>query len=53
MALQELLLYFRTFNVEGAVLIFLPGWNQIFALMKYMQSHPMLGINDILICPCV
>ena len=27
------------------MLIFLPGWNQIFALMRHMQAHPVLGIT--------
>ncbi|XP_065917877.1 ATP-dependent RNA helicase A protein-like isoform X2 [Dysidea avara] len=47
-----LLLYFRTFNVEGGVLIFLPGWNLIFALMKHLQAHPVLGSRDYVILPC-
>ena len=27
-------------NIDGAVLIFLPGWNTISMLRKYLQAHP-------------
>lgn len=31
-------------NMPGAVLIFLPGWNLIFALQKYLLQKPLFGI---------
>ncbi len=27
-------------GIDGAVLIFLPGWNTISMLKKFLQSHP-------------
>nr|XP_040564677.1 dosage compensation regulator-like isoform X2 [Lepeophtheirus salmonis] len=38
-----LMQYIDGLNIQGAVLIFLPGWNTIFALMKWLQDHPVLG----------
>ena len=39
----SLLGYIESLNVPGAVLVFLPGWSQIFALMSYLQQHPKYG----------
>lgn len=33
-------------NIPGAVLIFLPGWNLIFALHKHLKMHPQFGISS-------
>merc|ERR1712126_104928 len=41
--IAELLKYIRTLNIDGAVLVFLPGWNIIFSLLKYLRMHPLLG----------
>ncbi|MCL4133922.1 UNVERIFIED_CONTAM: hypothetical protein GTU68_032877, partial [Idotea baltica] len=41
--IDAILKYINTLNVPGAVLIFLPGWNVIFALMKFLQQHPTFG----------
>ncbi|XP_051171646.1 dosage compensation regulator-like isoform X2 [Leptopilina boulardi] len=41
--IEAILKYIRDQNVPGAVLIFLPGWNLIFALMKHLQQHPLFG----------
>ena len=38
-------------NVPGAVLVFLPGWNLIFALMRHLQQHPVFGQRDYCILP--
>lgn len=40
---QALLTYFKSLNVQGAVLVFLPGWNTIFALHRYLTNHPVFG----------
>ena len=40
---QALLTYFKTLSIPGAVLIFLPGWNSIFALHRHLSAHPMFG----------
>lgn len=40
---QALLTYFKTLNIPGAVLIFLPGWNSIFALHRHLSGHPVFG----------
>jgi len=31
-------------NTPGAVLIFLPGWNLIFALQKYLTQKQFFGL---------
>ncbi|GJQ87202.1 putative ATP-dependent helicase [Trypoxylus dichotomus] len=49
--IEALLKYIKDQNVEGAVLIFLPGWNLIFALMKHLQQHPIFGRSDYCILP--
>ncbi|KAK9700540.1 Double-stranded RNA binding motif [Popillia japonica] len=49
--IEALLKYIKEQNVEGAVLIFLPGWNLIFALMKHLQQHPVFGRSDYCILP--
>lgn len=49
--IEALLSHIKGMNTEGAVLIFLPGWNLIFALMKYLQNNPRFGGSDYLILP--
>ena len=41
--LQALLKYISGLDVPGAVLIFLPGWNLIFAIHKFLTQHPVFG----------
>ena len=38
-------------GIPGAVLVFLPGWAQIFALMKHLQMHPKFGGKSYRIIP--
>lgn len=38
--IEAILKHVKALDVPGAVLIFLPGWNVIFALMKHLQQHP-------------
>ncbi|XP_071629985.1 dosage compensation regulator mle isoform X1 [Temnothorax longispinosus] len=49
--IEALLMYIKKQEVPGAVLIFLPGWNLIFALMKHLQQHPVFGSSSYLIIP--
>lgn len=49
--IEELLKYIKTLNEAGAVLIFLPGWNLIFALMRHLQQHPIFGGYNYCIIP--
>lgn len=49
--IEALLRYIKEQNLAGAVLIFLPGWNLIFALMKHLQQHPIFGGSAYLIIP--
>lgn len=49
--IECLLNYIDSQNVPGAVLVFLPGWNLIFALMKYLQSKPQFGGSKCIILP--
>jgi hypothetical protein len=41
--LQALLQYIAGLDIPGAVLIFLPGWNLIFAIHKFLTQHPVFG----------
>lgn len=50
--IEALLLYIRNENTPGAVLIFLPGWNLIFALMKHLQNSRDFSGPDVCILPC-
>lgn len=49
--IECLLTYIKSLNMDGAVLVFLPGWNLIFALMKFLQNNPRFGGSDYSILP--
>lgn len=49
--IEALLKYIKDQGIPGAVLIFLPGWNLIFALMKHLQQHPVYGGSAYVIIP--
>ncbi|XP_033322753.1 dosage compensation regulator mle isoform X1 [Megalopta genalis] len=49
--IEALLKYIKDQGIPGAVLIFLPGWNLIFALMKHLQQHPIYGGSGYVIIP--
>ncbi|XP_052841456.1 dosage compensation regulator-like isoform X1 [Drosophila gunungcola] len=51
--LESLLVHIKSKNIPGAILVFLPGWNLIFALMKYLQSTNTFGNSaQYRILPC-
>uniref|UniRef100_T1GWW8 Helicase C-terminal domain-containing protein n=1 Tax=Megaselia scalaris TaxID=36166 RepID=T1GWW8_MEGSC len=50
--IESLLLLIKSKNIEGSVLVFLPGWNLIFALMKFLQNSPNFGGPNYRILPC-
>ena len=41
--IDSLLKYIHGLGIPGAILIFLPGWNLIFALHKHLKEHPFFG----------
>ncbi|KAK6620959.1 hypothetical protein RUM43_011258 [Polyplax serrata] len=49
--IEKLLEYIKRKDMPGAVLIFLPGWNLIFAMMKHLQQHPVFGRPNFVILP--
>ena len=44
---EKILDWIREQPEHGSVLVFLPGWNHIFALQKYLQQHPIYGLSRI------
>ncbi|XP_050306805.1 dosage compensation regulator isoform X2 [Anthonomus grandis grandis] len=49
--MEAILTYVKKQDIPGAVLVFLPGWNLIFAMMKHLQSHPVFGGSEYCILP--
>uniref|UniRef100_A0A1B0B7Z0 RNA helicase n=1 Tax=Glossina palpalis gambiensis TaxID=67801 RepID=A0A1B0B7Z0_9MUSC len=49
--IEALLIHIKSKNIPGAILVFLPGWNLIFALMKYLQNS-QFGSPQYRILPC-
>lgn len=49
--IESLLRYIKGLNIPGAVLIFLPGWNLIFALQKHLEMSPEFGSSRYRILP--
>ncbi|XP_044157039.1 ATP-dependent RNA helicase A isoform X3 [Bufo gargarizans] len=49
--IEALLKYIETLNVPGAVLVFLPGWNLIYAMQKHLESNPHFGSHHYRILP--
>ncbi|VDP74809.1 unnamed protein product [Echinostoma caproni] len=47
----RLLEQIASMDIPGSVLIFLPGWNIISLLRKFLQAHPRFGSTDYLILP--
>lgn len=43
--IEKLLCYINTLE-EGAVLVFLPGWNNIYMLARRLQASPMFGDTE-------
>ncbi|CAG2105382.1 unnamed protein product, partial [Medioppia subpectinata] len=49
--IDALIGHIQTLNTPGSILVFLPGWNYIFALMRHLQSHPYYGSERFRILP--
>ncbi|GAB6022002.1 hypothetical protein CHUAL_006154 [Chamberlinius hualienensis] len=49
--IETLLVHIKDLPSKGAVLIFLPGWNFIMALMHHLMSHPVFGGQGYCILP--
>ncbi|XP_055688830.1 dosage compensation regulator isoform X2 [Lutzomyia longipalpis] len=49
---EAILMHIKKIGVPGAVLVFLPGWNLIFALMKFLQNTQEFGSAGYRILPC-
>ncbi|CAF1449446.1 unnamed protein product [Adineta ricciae] len=41
--IESLITYICSLGDDGSILVFLPGWNLIQALLKYFQQHPRFG----------
>lgn len=44
--IEALLVYIKTLNVPGAVLVFLPGWNLIYTMQKHLEMNPRFGTSN-------
>ncbi|CAF3251955.1 unnamed protein product [Rotaria socialis] len=49
--IEELISYICSLGDDGAILIFLPGWNLIQALLKYFQQHPRFSSSGFRFLP--
>ncbi|KAJ6657376.1 hypothetical protein lerEdw1_002543 [Lerista edwardsae] len=49
--IEALLKYIETLNVPGAVLVFLPGWNLIYTMQKYLEMNPHFGSQRYRVLP--
>ncbi|CAF0826884.1 unnamed protein product [Rotaria sordida] len=49
--IEALISYICSLGDDGAILIFLPGWNLIQALLKYFQQHPRFGSSGFRFLP--
>ncbi|XP_078417512.1 ATP-dependent RNA helicase A isoform X1 [Cetorhinus maximus] len=49
--IEALLKYIETLDVDGAVLVFLPGWNLIFAMQRHLETNPYFGSHRYRILP--
>lgn len=49
--IETLLRYIRSLDVPGSILIFLPGWNLIQSLLKFLQTHPLFGSHQYILLP--
>ncbi|XP_072724009.1 ATP-dependent RNA helicase A isoform X4 [Ciconia boyciana] len=49
--IEALLIYIKTLNVPGAVLVFLPGWNLIYTVQKHLEMNPRFGGHQYRILP--
>ncbi|XP_067997447.1 ATP-dependent RNA helicase A isoform X1 [Melanerpes formicivorus] len=49
--IEALLIYIKTLNVPGAVLVFLPGWNLIYTMQKHLEMNPRFGSQQYRILP--
>nr|XP_056701418.1 ATP-dependent RNA helicase A [Euleptes europaea] len=49
--IEALLKYIETLNAPGAVLVFLPGWNLIYTMQKYLEMNPHFGSQRYRILP--
>ncbi|XP_062849993.1 ATP-dependent RNA helicase A [Trichomycterus rosablanca] len=49
--IEALLKYIETLKGPGAVLVFLPGWNLIYAMQKHLEMNPHFGSHRYKILP--
>jgi ATP-dependent RNA helicase A len=49
--LECLLQYIRSLGIAGSILVFLPGWNLIQGILKYLQQHPLFGSQQYILLP--
>ncbi|CAH1795075.1 unnamed protein product [Owenia fusiformis] len=49
--IEGLIKYIQGLDTPGAILIFLPGWNLIFALHRHFSEHPVFGGSQYRVLP--
>ncbi|XP_069794295.1 ATP-dependent RNA helicase A isoform X3 [Narcine bancroftii] len=49
--MEALLKHIETLGVDGAILVFLPGWNLIFAMQRHLEMNSYFGSHKYRILP--
>ena len=49
--IDALIMHILSLNIDGSILVFLPGWSYIFALQKHLETHPNFDLGILRVLP--